>query len=175
MTPEFVQQLQHIQLLICDVDGVLTDGKIWLDDRGVETKCFDTQDGLGIRLLQRGDIDVAVLTGRTSQVVARRAADLHIQSVIQGAGDKRSHYQHLKESYGYDDTDIAYVGDDLVDIPVLNCVGTAFAVPNAVAEVKAVAHYVTSVPGGQGAVREIAELILKAQNRWERLIQDLYS
>jgi 3-deoxy-D-manno-octulosonate 8-phosphate phosphatase (KDO 8-P phosphatase) len=171
MKSELIERIRQIKLLLSDVDGVLTDGGIIIDDHGLETKRFNVKDGHGIKLLQRAGIEVALLTGRTSKVVSHRAAELHITNIIQGAKDKKTAYRGLKEQTGYADEEIAYVGDDVVDIPILRQVGVAIAVEDAVDEVKAVADYVTSRPGGQGAIREVAECILKTQNHWDRLME----
>ncbi len=174
MDKDLAERIGKIKLLICDVDGVLTDGGITLDANGVETKRFDVKDGHGLKLLQRVGIQVALLTGRTSQVVSYRAKELHITEVIQGAKNKKKAYHVLKERTGCQDEHIAYVGDDVVDIPVLRKVGVAIAVGDAVDEVKAIAHYVTSRTGGHGAIREIVQLILKTQNLWERVLERYY-
>lgn len=172
---ELAERIAHIQLLICDVDGVLTDGGIIIDAHGVETKRFDVKDGQGLKLLQRAGIQVALLTGRTSQVVSHRAEELHITEVIQGAKQKKEAYDVLKERTGYQDKEIAYIGDDVVDIPVLRRVGVAFAVQDAIDEVKAVSHYVASRPGGKGAVREIVQFILQTQKRWDAVMERYYT
>jgi 3-deoxy-D-manno-octulosonate 8-phosphate phosphatase (KDO 8-P phosphatase) len=174
MDKDLAGRIGRIKLLICDVDGVLTDGGIIIDSNGVETKRFDVKDGHGLKLLQRAGIHVALLTGRESQVVSYRAEELGITEVIQGAKDKRKAYDVLKERTGFQDENIAYVGDDVVDIPVLRQVGVAIAVRDAVDEVKASAHYVTSCSGGKGAIREIVQLILKTQNLWERVLERYY-
>ena len=168
---ELTARIHKIKLLLSDVDGVLTDSGIFIDSNGVETKRFDVKDEHGIKLLQRAGLCVALLTGRTSKVVTYRAEELNIVHVIQGAKNKKKAYEALKEQTGYRDEEIAYVGDDVVDIPVLQQVGVAIAVQDAVDEVKAVAHYITLCPGGRGAIREVAQLILKAQNHWECLMQ----
>ena len=171
MEPGLTEQIRKIKLLLSDVDGVLTDGGIIIDDHGLETKRFNVKDGYGIKLLQRAGIEVALLTGRTSKVVSHRAAELDITNVVQGAKDKKAAYRTLREQTGYADEEIAYVGDDIVDIPILRRVGVAIAVEDAVDEVKAIADYVTSCSGGQGAIREVAEVILKTQSHWDRLMK----
>lgn len=171
MEPELIERIRKIKLLLSDVDGVLTDGGIIIDDNGIETKRFNVKDGHGIKLLQRAGIEVALLTGRMSKVVSYRAAELNITNVVQGAKDKKTAYKALREQTGFADEEIAYVGDDIVDIPILRRVGVAIAVEDAVDEVKAVADYVTSCSGGQGAIREVAECILKTQDHWERLME----
>lgn len=171
MKSDLSDRIGKIRVLLCDVDGVLTDGGIILDDHGIETKRFDVKDGHGIKMLQRAGIGVALLTGRISPVVAYRAAELNITDVIQGATDKKAAYNDLKVQIGRCDEEIAYIGDDVVDLPILRQVGVAIAVRDAVDEVKAIADYVTSRSGGSGAVREVAELILKTQQHWELLME----
>lgn len=167
---DLVARIRQIRWVISDVDGVLTDGGIILDSHGIETKRFDVKDGHGIKLLQRAGIQVALITGRTSEVVALRASELHISEIVQGANDKKLAYVALKSRLGLTDRDIAYIGDDVVDLPILKQAGVAFAVRDAVHEVKAIADFVTARPGGYGAVREVAELILKTQQHWETLM-----
>lgn len=174
MDKPLTERMSRIKLFICDVDGVLTDGGIILDSNGVETKRFDVKDGHGLKLLQRAGIQVALLTGRESQIVSYRADELQITEVIQGAKNKAEAYETLKARTGCQDAEIAYVGDDVVDIPVLRQVGLALAVEDAVDEVRAIAHYISSLPGGKGAVREIVQLILKTQNLWEGVLERYY-
>jgi 3-deoxy-D-manno-octulosonate 8-phosphate phosphatase (KDO 8-P phosphatase) len=171
MERDFRERMCKIRMLLSDVDGVLTDGGIIIDDHGVETKRFDVKDGHGIKLLQRAGIQVALLTGRASHVVECRAAELDIHTVIQGAKDKKAAYATFKQQSGYADEQIVYIGDDVVDIPILTRVGVGVAVKDAADEVKAIVDYVTVCPGGYGAVREVSELILKTQNRWEQLME----
>jgi 3-deoxy-D-manno-octulosonate 8-phosphate phosphatase (KDO 8-P phosphatase) len=174
MDSMLTESIRKVKLLLCDVDGVLTDGGIILDDNGIETKRFDVKDGHGLTLLRQAGIQVALLTGRISQVVSRRADELNITEVIQGARDKKKAYQDLKNRTGFQNEEIAYVGDDVVDIPILQQVGVAIAVQDAVEEVKAVVHYVTSCPGGKGAIREVVELLLKTQNQWDNVLERYY-
>lgn len=171
---ELTERIHKIMLLLADVDGVLTDGRIIIDGNGNETKQFDVKDEHGIKLLQRAGIHVGFLTGRMSEVVAFRAEELQIAHLIQGAKDKKKAYEVLKQQTGYSDDEIAYVGDDVVDIPILRRVGVAIAVQDAVDEVKSVVHYVTLRPGGRGAIREVAQLILKTQNHWDHLMERYY-
>jgi 3-deoxy-D-manno-octulosonate 8-phosphate phosphatase (KDO 8-P phosphatase) len=158
-----------IRLMIFDVDGVLTDGRIIVCDDGSEIKAFDVQDGHGIKLLQRAGIEVALLTGRSCQAVERRAAGLGITRVVQGARDKLEAYAGIVAETGLQDREIGYVGDDLIDIPVMCRVGLSIAVPNASPHVLRYAHYTTRASGGRGACREICELLLQVQGHWERL------
>ena len=160
----------NIKLLLLDVDGVLTDGRIIIDDRGVESKHFHVRDGHGIVLLKRSGIDVGFVTGRSSPVVGHRAKELQVTLLFQGVQDKLRVYERIKKKRGLTDGQIAYVGDDIIDIPVLRRVGLAVMVGDGSAELKPVADYVTVARGGMGAVREVAELILKAHNKWSHLL-----
>lgn len=156
-----------VRLLLLDVDGVLTDGSIVIDSRGVEISRFDVRDGHGVKLLQHAGVRVGLLTSRASRAVAVRAAQLGIDIVQQGVADKLDGYARIKAETGCMDREIAYVADDMVDLPVLRRVGVAVAVSDAWEGVKEVADYVTRRAGGHGAVREVAELLLCAQDRWE--------
>ena len=155
----------NIKLLLLDVDGVLTDGRIIIDDRGVESKNFHVRDGHGIVLLKRSGIEVGFITGRSSPVVAHRAKELQVTLLFQGVQAKLQIYERIKKQRGLIDGHIGYMGDDIVDIPVLRRVGLAIMVSDGSAELKPVADYVTVARGGMGAVREVAELILTAQQK----------
>lgn len=161
------EKLMPITLLMLDVDGVLTDGTIIYSDSGEEIKAFNVRDGHGLKLLMRAGIEVALLTARESRVVLHRAKDLGIRDVYQKAIDKLATYNGIIAEKKIEDKNVCFVGDDVIDIPVLRRVGFSVAVADAVPEVKAIADYVTSQPGGKGAVREICELLLKAQDKWE--------
>lgn len=150
-----------------DVDGVLTDGSIILDDRGNEIKAFHVRDGHGITMLIKAGIPVALVTGRRSEVVERRARELGITDVFQKSYDKTLAFRELMDKYSLAASEVAYIGDDVVDIPVLKEVGFPVAVADAEEEVKAFALYVTKREGGRGAVREFCDFILKAKGRWE--------
>ncbi|HET7004672.1 MAG TPA: HAD hydrolase family protein [Candidatus Binatia bacterium] len=160
----------NIRLLLLDVDGVLTDGRIIIDDRGNETKQFHVRDGQGIALLKHCGIDVGFISGRRSDVVRHRAKDLSVSLVVQGVQDKLLAYGRIKRKTQLADEQIAYVGDDIIDLPVLRAVGLAVTVSDGWAELKPYVDYVTLAPGGMGAVREVAELLLKAQKRWAALL-----
>jgi len=162
-----LRRIRKIKVLILDVDGVLTDGRIVLDDRGREVKFFDVRDGHGLKMLIRTGIEVVVLTGRRSRVVEHRARELGIAEVHQGALNKLEVFEALLSRMGFEAAEAAYAGDDIVDVPVLKRAGFSVAVANAVTEAKRVAHYVTRHSGGRGAVREICEVILKGQDRWK--------
>ena len=168
---ELAQRIEPIEVVIFDVDGVLTDGSIVYDNEGRELKFFNVRDGHGIKLLKRAGIECAIMTSRSSSIVERRATELGIDMVIQGAKDKLAAYREFKGATGYEDNRIAYMGDDLVDLPVMRRVGLAVAVADAVEEVKEVAHYTTTCCGGRGAARELAELLLKRKGLWQGLME----
>jgi len=163
-------KLKNIRLLLLDVDGVLTDGGIIYDGNGLETKCFNVRDGHGIKMLQRHGIEVGIITGRTSIVVDIRAKELGIDLVYQGALKKLESYNDVKERTGLNDSQIAYMGDDVIDVPVLRRVGFAAVPVDGLPEVRAVAHYVSSCRGGRGAVREVCEMILKGRGVWNEIV-----
>ncbi len=165
------ERIRKIQVVVFDVDGVLTDGSIIYDDEGRELKVFNVKDGHGIKLLKRCGIECAIMTSRRSRVVDRRAEELGIEMVIQGAKDKLAAYREFLDATGYSDEEIAYVGDDLVDLPVMRRVGLAISVCDAVEEAREVAHYVTENRGGRGAAREVAELIIKTKGLWDKVME----
>jgi 3-deoxy-D-manno-octulosonate 8-phosphate phosphatase (KDO 8-P phosphatase) len=158
-----------IKLLLLDVDGILTDGGIYLDNRGVETKRFDVRDGQGITLLQRAGIRVGLVTGRTSEIVRHRARELGVEIVYQGVGNKAAIYEEIKRDAALEDNQIAYMGDDIGDLPVLRRAGLAITVSKSWVA-KSHVDYVTRAAGGRGAVREIADLLLHATGAWNRLV-----
>jgi len=153
------------------VDGVLTDGGIVINDQGVETKCFNARDGAGVKYLHRAGLSTAIITGRCSKVVEMRARELGITEVVQNAKDKLQAYQAFARKWKLTDEEVAYIGDDLSDLPVLRRVGFAACVQEAPEEVRTACAYVTSRPGGRGALRELVELILKAQGRWQGILE----
>jgi len=156
--------------LLLDVDGVLTDGKLHFGNDGTEFKTFDVQDGHGIAMAQRAGLMIGLVSGRRSKATARRARDLGIRLVLQAPINKMQLIERVKRKHGFGDEEVAFIGDELVDLPVLRRVGFAVAVANAVPEVKAAAHYITRRMGGDGAVREVIEMILKARGDWNRAI-----
>lgn len=158
--------LTKIKLLILDVDGVMTDGRITYDNNGGEIKSFDVKDGHGLKLLQRAGIKVGIITGRKSAVVERRAAELDIELLYQGVRDKRLPFNEILDKQSLLPEEVAYVGDDVVDLPVMRRVGFAATVADAVDDVKPFAHLVTKRDGGRGAVREICDFLLKESGRW---------
>lgn len=157
----------RIKLIAFDIDGVMTDGGLHYTDDGHELKTFNVQDGLGIKLLQRLGCEIAIVTGRTSGVVARRAADLGIAHVFQGVADKHAVATRLLAQLGLDWSELAFMGDDLIDLRAMACSGLAIAPANARPIAKNHAHLVTEAGGGHGAVREAIEFILDAQGRLE--------
>lgn len=163
------EKLKGIKLLILDVDGVMTDGGIIMDSEGRELKNFNVRDGHGIKILQRYGIKVAILTGRKSKVVEYRAKDLEINDVYQGAFNKKEVLGGILKKHKLSASAVAFLGDDIVDIPVLKSVGFSVAVADAIDVVKKSVDYVTVHKGGQGAVREICEMILEAQGKWSEI------
>lgn len=169
-TGKALQRARQIRLLLLDVDGVLTDGSlIYLDD-GRECKVFNSRDGFGLTLLHKAGIQTGIITARTGGAVAHRARQLGMTHLAQGVRDKAAALANILVQTGLDARQIAYMGDDWLDLPVLRQVGLAVAVADAVAEVRQAAHYITQAPGGRGAVREVCELILEAQDKRQDLL-----
>ena len=166
-------RLKKIKLLICDVDGVLTDGKIIYDSKGTELKNFNVQDGLGLVLLKKFGFHVAIISARASKVAAFRAKDLKIDHVYTGVHPKINAYAQLIKKLKVNDNAVCFIGDDLPDVGILKRAGFAVAVANAVEDVKKVAHYTTKRLGGEGAVREVIDLILKAQGLWPKVLKQM--
>ena len=164
------RRAERIVLLLLDVDGVLTDGRIIIDDRGVETKHFHVRDGQGIALLLRAGIELGFITARSSAAVRHRAKELGVGLVLQGVRDKLAAYESIKRRRSLSDGQIAFMGDDVGDLPVLLRAGMAISVRDGWDGARAVAAYVTNAPGGHGAVREVAELLLHAQGKWRTLL-----
>lgn len=163
-------RLKSIRCLLMDVDGVLTDGKLHFTSDGKEFKTFDVQDGHGLAMAQRAGLVIGFISGRPSEATTKRAADLGVKIVKQAATNKMEMVEEVKQEHGLRNEEICFIGDELVDLPALHRVGLAVAVPNAMDEVKQVAHYVTRRAGGDGAVREVIEMILKAQGSWRNVI-----
>nr|WP_284694555.1 HAD-IIIA family hydrolase [Geomonas sp. Red32] len=161
--------MKKIKLLILDVDGVMTDGRIIFDSNGVESKFFNVKDGHGIKMLQRAGVEVGIISGRESLVVTNRATELGIKIVYQKSLNKLEPYQKILLATGLTDEQVAFMGDDVIDIPVLKRVGFAAAPADAIAEVLPHVHYVAKARGGWGAVREIADLLIKGQGLWEEI------
>ncbi|HEY4744883.1 MAG TPA: phenylphosphate carboxylase subunit delta [Desulfuromonadaceae bacterium] len=162
--------LKNIELLLLDVDGVMTDGGIIYDASGLETKRFNVRDGHGIKMLQRYGIQVGIITGRTSIVVDLRARELGIDLVYQGALRKLESYEDVKARTGLADGRIAYMGDDIIDVPVMRRVAFAATPQDGQDEVRAMAHYVAARDGGRGAVREVCDMILRARGVWPEVV-----
>lgn len=160
-----------IKLLLLDVDGVLTDGNLLYSGETGESKSFNTQDGFGLRLLREAGIDVGIITARESAVVARRATELKMNYIYQGMGNKNEAFRQIMRASGLKPFEIAYMGDDWLDLVLLQQVGLAIAPANGVREVREVAHFITERPGGSGAVRDACDLILEAQNKVPELLQ----
>ena len=168
---EVERRAAGVKLLLLDCDGVLTDGRITLVEGGDEQKSFHTRDGHGLVLLHRAGLRSGIISGRTSQLVSMRASDLGIAHVRQGALDKLAAFDELLAEACVGPSEVAFVGDDVVDIPLMLRSVLAVAVADAGRDTRAAAHYVTRLPGGFGAVREVCELILKAQGRWDELMK----
>ena len=167
-------KIKKIKLLILDVDGVLTDGRIIWTSSAEEMKFFNVQDGVGIILAQRAGLKVAIISARKSKVTEIRAKELKITDVYQTTESKFIAYKELKDKYKLADEQVAHIGDDLHDIPVLRMVGFAVATANAQDEVKQVAHYITEKNGGNGAVREVVNMILKANGLWDKAVEKYF-
>jgi 3-deoxy-D-manno-octulosonate 8-phosphate phosphatase (KDO 8-P phosphatase) len=163
---------RNVELVLSDVDGVLTDGGVIFDNQGIELKQFHIRDGLGIRLWQKAGFKFGLLTARSSHIVKMRAAELNIEIVRQGFEDKLPVTKEVIAGLRLKPEQVCFIGDDLTDLPVIRYVGLGVAVADAVKEVRAAADYVTRLPGGRGAVRELIELVLNAKNRWEDLIRN---
>ena len=160
----------RIKLLLMDCDGVLTDGRLWILD-GDEQKSFNVRDGLGLELWHRAGLKSGIISGRNSSAVERRALILGIEYVRQGSEDKVKDFEELLTLAGIEENEVAFIGDDLNDMPLMRRSELAFAVADASEDTMAAAHYVTHARGGFGAVREVVEIILRAQGRWEDVIK----
>ncbi|MCS6830257.1 MAG: HAD-IIIA family hydrolase [Armatimonadota bacterium] len=168
---DVLQSLQAVKAVILDVDGVLTDGGIYYDPTGREIKRFHVADGLGIELLRHAGIRVALLSGRVSEALTRRAAELKVAECYQGVRDKKAQIEKLRQQWHMKADELLYVGDDLNDLPAFEAVGVRVAVANAVAELKERAHYTTQASGGNGAVREVCEWLLQARGERQQVIE----
>ena len=172
---DIFERAKKIKILIMDVDGVLTDGKFYYGNYGDELKAFDIQDGFGLTLLHRAGIKTIIITAGNSKIVTRRAKHLRITKVYQKAYKKLKTYEKILKKFKVSNEEVCYIGDDLIDIPILKRVGLAVCVPNAREELKSLVHYITNSRGGEGAVREIAEILIKAQGKWETVTKPYFS
>lgn len=164
---DLTERAKKIKLVVFDVDGVLTDGRLIIGDDGLEYKCFNTQDGLGMKLLKASGVEMAIITGRTSNVVTKRAESTGVMHFYQGVDDKLLAFEDLLQKTGLPLEACAFMGDDVVDLPPMRRAGLALTVPDAHALVKQYAHYITRYDAGRGAVREVCELILRAQGNYD--------
>ena len=171
LAKELTQRVNRIKLLILDVDGVMTDGRLIIGDDGQEYKRFHARDGLGLRMLQDSGVEIAIITGRTSSVVEHRAKELKINHLYQGRREKLPAYLSLCQTLSLDAEQTAYMGDDVIDLPVLMRAGLALTVSDAHALVLQNAHWVSQKPGGSGAVREACEMIMHCQQTLEQQLQ----
>ncbi|HBS59957.1 MAG TPA: 3-deoxy-D-manno-octulosonate 8-phosphate phosphatase [Firmicutes bacterium] len=169
---EIDTRARRIKLLAMDVDGVLTDGHIILGNQGEELKAFHVHDGLGINLAHKAGLHTAIITGRESEIVRQRGTELNIRDIHQKVADKARCIKQMLAKYALTPDEVAFIGDDLNDVPLFLQVGLAAAVANAAPEAKQFAHVVTRARGGDGAVRELIALILKAQGKWEQIVEE---
>lgn len=174
-TLDIVQRAAKVKLMIFDVDGVLTDGSLHFDANGECMKTFFVHDGLGVQLLNKSGVQTAIISARTTPIVSKRAEVLGITHVYQGHHDKRVAFFELIEKLGLSAEDCGYIGDDVIDMPLLSRVGFAVTVPSGHPEVQHRVHYVTKAAGGRGAVREVCDLVLKAQGNYERVLADYFA
>ena len=165
------RRASRIKLLLMDCDGVLTDGRLWLLEEEGEHKSFNTHDGLGLTLFHRAGLRSGIISGRSSPSVERRARELGVEFLRQGHADKIEAFKEILKQAGVDESEVAFVGDDLPDIPLMKRSELAVAVADATEETRSAAHCITVARGGRGAVREVVELILKAQGRWNDLLE----
>jgi 3-deoxy-D-manno-octulosonate 8-phosphate phosphatase (KDO 8-P phosphatase) len=167
---EHMRRAALVKVMIFDVDGVLTDGSLTYGPDGEATKTFYVLDGLGIQLLQKTGVHTAIISARTSPIVVRRAQDLGITHVHQGSHDKRVAFASLLAATGVRAEECGYIGDDVIDLPLLSRVGFAVTVPTGHPEVQHRAHYVTRAPGGRGAVREVCDMVMRAQGTYQQAL-----
>jgi 3-deoxy-D-manno-octulosonate 8-phosphate phosphatase (KDO 8-P phosphatase) len=165
-----MENAKYIKLVILDVDGVMTDGRIVIDDNGVESRNFDIKDGMGVVVMMMSGVEVAIITSKKSGAVRHRAEELKINRFYEGIKKKTEPYEEMLREMNITDAEVAYVGDDLVDLSMMKRVGLPIAVGDAVDDVKKCAAYVTKARGGYGAVREVAEMILKSQEKWDKVL-----
>ncbi len=168
---DIIEKAKKLKLLILDVDGVLTDGRLFFDDKGKEYKCFHARDGLGINLLRQTGVEIAVISGRKSNSVALRMKSLGVKYVFQGHENKVAAFKDIIQSLSIQPEQAAHVGDDLLDLPIMKRVGLSIAVNDANDSVKDYADWCTTTPGGQGAVREVCDFIMQAQGTFEGVLK----
>jgi 3-deoxy-D-manno-octulosonate 8-phosphate phosphatase (KDO 8-P phosphatase) len=171
LNKKILARVRAIKALVFDVDGVLTPGDILVHPDGSESKRFDVRDGIAFRLAQRAGLKICLLSGRQSEAVAQRALDLSVDICVQGSQAKKPDFLEILEKLQLGPQEAAYVGDDVVDLPVLRAAGFAASVADGCPEARSAAHYVTTARGGHGAAREVIELILKAQGHWDEIIR----
>jgi len=171
LSPEQIEKIKQLKLLILDVDGVLTDGRLFFDQQGNEYKCFHARDGHGLKLLKQAGVEIAVISGRSSASVALRMKNLGIEHVYQGHENKRMAFQEILQNLQLSPNQVAHVGDDLLDLPIMTQVGFAIAVQDANFAVKQYADWCTETLGGQGAVREVCDLIMQVQGSFDKVLQ----
>jgi len=168
ISEHIVEKAKKIKLLILDVDGVLTDNRLFYGDNGVEYKTFNTRDGHGIVLLQKSQVDIGIITGRRSQLVSNRMKDLKVKHVFQGVPDKLPTFLKLVDDLSLEMDEVAYIGDDILDLPILLRIGLAVTPLDGDNEVKSRVDYVSQYNGGQGCVREVCEIIMRSQDSWQQ-------
>lgn len=167
---QLTEKAKKIKLLILDVDGVLTDGRIIYDSEGRDLKNFDVKDGLGVYLLKRAGVLTIILTARGSKTIRFRAEDMQVEEIIENVERKAEILDEILRKYKVNTEEICFMGDDLVDLSIMRRIGLPIAVKNACKEIKDISFYITETEGGKGAVREVAEIILKAKGKWEELV-----
>jgi 3-deoxy-D-manno-octulosonate 8-phosphate phosphatase (KDO 8-P phosphatase) len=170
-----LNRARKIKLLLLDVDGVLTDGRIIYDSKGRDSKFFNVHDGLGVYLLKKANISTVLITAKGSRSIKPRARDMRVAEILADVSPKSSVFDKILRKYRVNPEEVCFVGDDLVDLCLMSKVGFAVAVFNAAPEIKNAAHYITQREGGRGAVREVSELILKSQGKWQEIIESYQS
>jgi len=173
-SPEVQERAARIEWVVLDVDGVLTDGRLYMDGEGGEMKAFHSRDGLGIRLGQRGGLHFGIISGRESKIVRDRAEELYITEVHERVLDKAAKLDEMMRRVGTDAARVCFVGDDLVDLPAMRRAGLSVAPSDAAPEVRGAAHYVTSLGGGAGCVRETIDLLLRARGKWNAVTERFF-
>lgn len=173
VSKRLLEKFKRVKILLLDVDGVLTDGRIIYDNKGRDMKFYDVHDGLGVYLLGRMGIKTILITAKGSKCTFYRAKDMKVEDIYENILPKAAVYEKVQKKYGFSDSEICFVGDDLVDLSILNRAGVPVAVKNASSDVKKAAIYITENPGGRGAVREVVEIILKSKGLWGKVL-DIY-